>query len=156
MAPAPVFAASNPAYSSYFGALNWRLVGPFRGGRVLAVTGVPGQPSHFYFGAVDGGVWESLDAGRTWRPVFDAQDIASIGAIAVAPSDPHTIYVGTGEADMRSDIAYGNGMYKSSDGGTTWAHIGLTETRQIGAIVVDPHDRKRRVRRRTRTSVRSE
>ena len=140
MAPAPVFAASNSAYSSYFGALNWRLVGPFRGGRVLAVTGVPGQPNHFYFGAVDGGVWESLDAGRTWRPVFDAQDIASIGAIAVAPSDPHTIYVGTGEADMRSDIAYGNGMYKSSDGGTTWTHIGLTETRQIGAIVVDPHD----------------
>ncbi len=140
MAPAPVSAASNSAYSSYFGALNWRLVGPFRGGRVLAVTGVPGQPNHFYFGAVDGGVWESLDAGRTWRPVFDGQDIASIGAIAVAPSDPHTIYVGTGEADMRSDIAYGNGMYKSSDGGTTWSHIGLTETRQIGAIVVDPHD----------------
>ncbi len=140
MAPAPVFAGSNSAYSSYFGALNWRLVGPFRGGRVLAVTGVPGQPNHFYFGAVDGGVWESLDAGRTWRPVFDAQDIASIGAIAVAPSDPHTIYVGTGEADMRSDIAYGNGVYKSSDGGTTWTHIGLTETHQIGAIVVDPHD----------------
>ncbi len=86
----------------------------------------PGEPDHFYFGAVDGGVWESLDAGRTWNPIFDRQDIGSIGAIAVAPSDPRTIYVGTGEADMRSDIAYGNGMYKSTDGGKTWAHVGLT------------------------------
>src|SRR5690348_1577438 len=110
LAPAPVFAASNSGYSAYFGALSWRLVGPFRGGRVLAVTGVPGQPNHFYFGAVNGGVWESLDTGRTWRPIFDGQDIASIGAIAVAPSDPRVLYVGTGEADMRSDIAYGNGM----------------------------------------------
>ncbi|HEX4012723.1 MAG TPA: hypothetical protein VHX17_02400 [Candidatus Cybelea sp.] len=127
----------NPAY---FGSLHWRLIGPFRGGRALAVTGVPGEPNHFYFGAVDGGIWESDDAGRTWTPVFDDQRIASIGAIAVAPSDPKTIYAGTGEADMRSDVAYGDGMYKSTDGGKHWAHLGLSDTKQIGAIVVDPHD----------------
>ena len=125
---------------SYFGSLHWRLIGPFRGGRALAVTGVPGEPNHFYFGAVDGGVWESDDAGRTWKPIFDREDIGSIGSIAVAPSNPRVIYVGTGEADMRSDIAYGDGMYKSADGGRTWTHLGLTDTKQIGAIVVDPGD----------------
>jgi photosystem II stability/assembly factor-like uncharacterized protein len=126
--------------AAYFGALHWRLIGPFRGGRALAVTGVPGQPNHFYFGAVDGGVWESWDAGRTWDPIFDRQDIGSIGAIAVAPSDPRTLYVGSGEADMRSDIAYGGGVYKSIDGGKSWAHIGLIDTKQIGAILVDPRN----------------
>ncbi len=126
--------------SAYFGALHWRLIGPFRGGRALALTGVPGEPNHFYFGAVDGGVWESLDAGRTWNPIFDSEDVGSIGAIAVAPSSPRTIYVGTGEADMRSDIAYGDGMYKSIDGGKSWTHLGLSDTKQIGAIVVDPND----------------
>jgi photosystem II stability/assembly factor-like uncharacterized protein len=144
VAPQPLSAASADAPArvdpAYFAALHWRLIGPFRGGRALAVTGVPGQPNHFYFGAVDGGVWESRDAGRTWNPIFDAQDIASIGAIAVAPSDPRTIYVGTGEADMRSDIAYGDGVYKSTDGGRTWQHLGLDDTKQIGAIVVDPRD----------------
>ena len=116
------------------------MIGPFRGGRALAVTGVPGEPDHFYFGSVDGGVWETTNAGRTWDPIFDAQSSPSIGAIAVAPSAKRTIYVGTGEADMRSDIAYGNGMYKSVDGGKTWTHIGLDDTRQIGKIVVDPKD----------------
>jgi photosystem II stability/assembly factor-like uncharacterized protein len=133
-------AAATQIAAPYFGALHWRLIGPFRGGRALAVSGVPGEPNHFYFGAVDGGVWESLNAGRTWNPVFDRQDIGSIGAIAVAPSDPRTLYAGTGEADMRSDIAYGDGVYKSSDGGKTWIHLGLSDTRQIGAIVVDPRD----------------
>ena len=136
--------AANPGPShlqpSLFNDLSWRSIGPFRGGRALAVTGVPGQPDHFYFGAVDGGVWESLNDGRTWTPIFDKEPVASIGAIAVAPSTPSTIYVGTGEADMRSNIAYGDGMYRSTDGGKTWAHIGLTDTRQIGAIAVDPHD----------------
>ncbi len=139
---APAVAARAPAgiEHSYFAALHWRLIGPFRGGRALAVTGVPGEPNHFYFGAVDGGIWESLDAGRTWNPIFDNQDIGSIGSIAVAPSAPRTIYVGTGEADMRSDIAYGDGMYKSSDGGKSWTNLGLTDTKQIGAIVVDPRN----------------
>ena len=103
--------------TSLFGDLHWRLIGPFRAGRTLAVTGVPGQPKHFYFGSVNGGVWETHDAGRTWDPIFDAQDVGSIGAIAVAPSDPNVIYVGSGESDMRSDIAQGDGMYKSTDGG---------------------------------------
>lgn len=142
IAPAlPASAASTqPVPSSYLTALHWRLIGPFRGGRALAVTGVPGEPNHFYFGAVDGGVWESLDAGRTWSPIFDGADIGSIGAIAVAPSDPRTIYVGTGEADMRSDIAYGNGVYKSTDGGKSWTHLGLSDTKQIGSIVIDPQN----------------
>lgn len=140
--PANAAAAANPASvdASYFSGLHWRMIGPFRGGRALAVTGVPGQPERFYFGSVDGGVWESYNAGRTWEPIFDAEPVGSIGAIAVAPSDPDTLYVGSGEADMRSDIAYGNGMYKSVDGGKTWSHVGLDDTRQIGAIAVDPHD----------------
>jgi photosystem II stability/assembly factor-like uncharacterized protein len=136
----PSAASAAEPNASYFGALHWRLIGPFRGGRALAVTGVPGEPNRFYFGAVDGGVWASDDAGRTWNPIFDDQKIASIGAIAVAPSDPRTIYAGTGEADMRSDIAYGDGIYRSTDGGKRWTHLGLSDTRQIGAIVVDPRD----------------
>jgi photosystem II stability/assembly factor-like uncharacterized protein len=136
----PSLAAPSHVDSAYLTSLSWRLIGPFRGGRALAVTGVPGEPNHYYFGAVDGGVWESTNAGRTWTPIFDSQDIASIGAIAVAPSNTKTLYVGSGEADMRSDIAYGNGMYKSTDGGKTWTHIGLDDTRQIGAVVVDPRD----------------
>jgi photosystem II stability/assembly factor-like uncharacterized protein len=121
-----------------YSGMRWRLVGPFRGGRVLAVTGVRGQPHVFYLGSAGGGVWKTNDAGRTWTPIFDHQPVASIGAIAVAPSDPNIVYVGTGEADMRSDISYGNGMYKSSDAGRTWASIGLRDTRQIGRILIDP------------------
>src|SRR2546423_15391523 len=125
---------------STFSALRWRMIGPFRGGRVNGVTGVPGQPNHFYMGSVGGGVWKTTNAGRTWLPIFDSQPIASIGAIAVAPSRPDTVYVGTGEADMRSQISYGNGMYKSTDAGKTWSHIGLDATRQIGKIAVDPRN----------------
>ena len=122
------------------GGLQWRLLGPFRGGRVLAVSGVRGDPKHWYFGSVDGGVWETTDTGRTWQPIFDTMPVGSIGALALAPSDQKVIYVGSGEADMRSDIAYGNGMYKSVDGGKTWAHIGLEDSHQIGKILVDPTD----------------
>ena len=103
-------------------------------------TGVPGQPNHFYFGSVGGGVWESTNSGESWNPIFDKQDVASIGAIAVAPSDPNIIYVGSGEADMRSQISYGDGMYKSTDAGKTWNHIGLNDTRQIGRVLVDPRN----------------
>jgi photosystem II stability/assembly factor-like uncharacterized protein len=120
--------------------LSWRSIGPFRGGRVLAVSGVPGEPAHFYFGAVNGGVWETRDAGRTWQPIFDAVPVGSIGALAVAPSDPKLIYVGSGEADMRSDIAQGAGMYRSDDAGRSWRAIGLTDSEQIGRILVDPHN----------------
>jgi photosystem II stability/assembly factor-like uncharacterized protein len=121
-------------------ALRWRMIGPFRAGRVNAVSGVPGQPTTFYFGSVGGGLWKSTNSGRTWAPVFDSQPIASIGAVAVAPSRPDTLYVGTGEADMRSQISYGNGMYKSTDAGKTWKHLGLDGTRQIGRVLVDPKD----------------
>lgn len=126
-----------------FDHLEWRLVGPFRGGRVLAAAGVPGQPQHFYFGSVNGGVWESNDAGRTWKPIFDDQPIGSIGALAIAPSDPNVIYVGSGEADMRSDIAQGDGMYKSLDAGKSWQKIGLEDSQQIGRIIIDPADASR-------------
>jgi photosystem II stability/assembly factor-like uncharacterized protein len=125
-----------------FGDLSWRLIGPFRGGRVLAVAGVPRQPQHFYFGAVNGGVWETQDAGRTWQPLFDDQPLGAIGAIAVAPSAADVLYVGTGEADMRSDIAQGDGMYKSTDAGKTWTHIGLADSQQIAKILIDPNDAK--------------
>jgi photosystem II stability/assembly factor-like uncharacterized protein len=131
---------SQSADPSLFSGLRWRLVGPFRGGRSLTAVGVPGNPSLFYFGAVDGGVWKSTDAGTTWEPIFDGQPTASIGAIAVAPSNPAIIYVGSGEADMRSEITYGDGMYKSADGGQTWTHIGLEDSRQIGKILVDPQN----------------
>src|SRR5215510_3011075 len=123
---------------SLYSGLRWRSIGPFRGGRVNGVTGVRGQPNTFYFGSVGGGVWKSTNAGRTWTPIFDSQPVASIGALAVAPSNPNVIYVGTGETDVRSQISYGNGMYKSTDAGKTWAHIGLDDTRQIGRVIVDP------------------
>ena len=139
MAAASIATAALAA-TSEFGDLHWRLIGPFRGGRVLAVAGVSGQPQHFYFGAVNGGVWETLDAGRTWQPIFDEQPVGSIGAIAVAPSDPKVLYVGSGEADMRSDIAQGDGMYRSGDGGKTWTKIGLADSQQIGKVLVDPRD----------------
>jgi photosystem II stability/assembly factor-like uncharacterized protein len=127
----------------FFQDLRWRSIGPARAGRVVAVAGVRGEPEVYYFGSVGGGVWKTNDAGRTWNPIFDSQPVASIGAIAVAPSNSEIIYVGSGEADMRSSISTGNGMYKSSDGGKTWAHIGLTDSRQIGRILIDPKDPNR-------------
>src|SRR5690349_4628957 len=126
-----------------FSGLRWRMLGPFRGGRVDAVTGVPGRPNEFYFGAVNGGVWKSIDAGRVWQPVFDSQPVASIGAIAVAPSAPDIVYVGSGESTLRDSAGYGNGMYKSTDAGKSWTHIGLADTQHIGKIAVDPHDPRR-------------
>ena len=123
-----------------FNALKWRLIGPFRAGRVVAVAGVPGDSTTFYFGGVDGGVWKTTDAGTVWTPISDNASIGSVGALAVAPSDPNTIYVGTGESDIRSSLSFGNGVYRSVDGGHTWTHIGLDDTRHISRIVVDPHD----------------
>src|SRR5437016_2818834 len=137
-AAAPARAQTIP--SSAYGALRGRLIGPHRGGRVLAVAGIPGDPATFYFGAVDGGVWRTRNAGVTWDPLFDDQPIASIGALALASSDPNVIYVGTGEAAIRSDITYGAGVYKSNDGGAHWRAVGLADTRHIGKLLVDPRN----------------
>ncbi len=123
-----------------FGALQWRLIGPFRGGRVAAVTGVPGDGATYYFGSVDGGVWKTSDAGVTWTPIFDKQPIASIGALEVAPSNANVLYAGTGESDIRSALSSGDGVYKSTDGGQTWKNIGLRDSRHISRIVIDPQD----------------
>ncbi|HEV7703021.1 MAG TPA: hypothetical protein VGO46_01970, partial [Gemmatimonadaceae bacterium] len=118
----------------------WRMLGPFRGGRVAAATGVPGRVNEFYFGAVNGGVWKSIDAGRVWEPVFDSQPVASIGAIAVAPSAPDVVYVGSGESTLRDSAGYGDGVYKSTDAGKSWTHLGLADTQHIGKIAIDPHN----------------
>jgi photosystem II stability/assembly factor-like uncharacterized protein len=119
-------------------ALKWRQVGPFRGGRALAITGVAGDPDTYYFGAVAGGVWKTTNGGLTWLPVTDKTGIMSVGAIAVAPSDPNVIYVGTGESCIRGNISYGDGMYKSVDGGKTWTHIGLEDSQHIAKVLVHP------------------
>ena len=118
--------------------MQWRQVGPFRGGRALAIEGIPNEPGTYYFGAVAGGVWKTTDGGANWAPLFDKETISSIGAIAVAPSDHNVVYAGTGEAAVRGNISYGAGVYKSVDAGKTWKNIGLKDTRHIGALIVDP------------------
>jgi photosystem II stability/assembly factor-like uncharacterized protein len=123
--------------------LHWRLVGPFRGGRTRAATGVAGQPNVFYVGQVNGGVWKTNDYGRTWQPIFDDQPSQSVGAIAVAPSDSNIVYVASGEGLHRPDLSVGNGIYKSTDAGKTWQHLGLREGQQIPALAVDPRDPNR-------------
>ena len=144
-AAAPAPAASAPAAAvhatvnpSLFQALQWRGIGPYRGGRALAVAGIPGESSTFYFGAVAGGVWKTTDRGGTWQVLTDGTPISSVGAIAVAPSQHDVIYVGTGEAAPRGNMTYGDGVYKSTDGGKTWNHVGLRDSRQIGALIIDP------------------
>ena len=120
--------------------LHWRMIGPFRGGRTRAATGVPTQPNVFYMGQVNGGVWKSDDYGRTWNPIFDHESTQSIGAIAVAASNPNIIYVASGEGLHRPDLSVGNGIYKSTDAGKTWTHLGLRDGFQIPALAIDPRD----------------
>jgi hypothetical protein len=115
-----------------FSGLKWRLVGPYRAGRVTCVAGIPGKPAIYYFGTPGGGVWKTTDGGRVWKPIFDDAHVASIGALALAPSNPDVIYVGTGEETI------GNGVYKSTDAGKTWTNIGLKDERYISQIIVDP------------------
>ena len=135
----PKLYTSPASTSPRFKALRWRLVGPFRGGRVDAVVGDPTRPLVFYFGGVNGGVWKTTNAGQTWRNITDGKsDISSVGAIAVAPSDPNVIWVGTGESQLREDLTYGTGVYRSTDAGQTWQHLGLTDTHQITDVIVDP------------------
>jgi len=139
----PVSEATPPAGKlqfdeKLFDGMRYRLVGPFRGGRVLAVEGVPGEPNVYYFGAVAGGVWKTTDGGDNWKPLFDKYAVSSIGALDVSRSNHNVIYVGTGEACIRGNISYGDGVYKSTDGGLSWKNVGLKDTQHIGAIIVDP------------------
>jgi photosystem II stability/assembly factor-like uncharacterized protein len=125
---------------SLYGDLRWRLIGPFRGGWGVVAEGIPDEPSVYYFGAAAGGVWKTVDAGRTWKPIFDQAGAASVGALAIAPSNPKVIYAGTGQIQARYDVASGDGMYRSDDAGASWRKIGLADSRAIGRIVVDPKD----------------
>ena len=120
-----------------YSSMQWRMIGPHRGGRTVGATGVPGKPNEFYIGVNNGGVWKTNDYGRTWKPIFDDQPTGSIGTLAVAPSDPNIVYVGSGEGLQRPDLSIGDGIYKSVDAGKTWAHLGLRDGEQIGDIIVD-------------------
>ena len=124
-----------PARAGEFDSiLRWRNIGPYRGGRTRAICGVPSQPNVFYMAPVNGGVFKSIDYGRMWQPIFDDQPTASIGAIAVAPSNPNIVYVGSGEGLHRPDLSVGDGIYKSSDAGKTWTHLGLRDGQQIARV----------------------
>src|SRR5215471_17181281 len=129
------------AVQGFFDGLHWRLIGPFRGGRVVAVAGDPNERGTFYFGSTGGGVWKTIDAGLSWRNVSDGfLKRASVGAVAVAPSDPNVLYAGMGESCIRGNVSHGDGVYRSSDAGKTWVHVGLEQTMQIGKIRVHPRD----------------
>jgi photosystem II stability/assembly factor-like uncharacterized protein len=134
------FGSSQQVPEQFYSEMKWRMIGPFRAGKVNAVAGVPGNPGVYYFGANGGGVWKTTDGGTVWKPIFDQEPVASIGALALAPSNPNIIYVGSGENNIYSDITYGNGVYKSLDGGATWQHLGLEDTRHIARILVDPRN----------------
>src|SRR5450759_5624856 len=127
-------AAAQTINPAMYGDMRWRAIGPFRGGRTVGAAGVVQQPNVFYIGVNNGGVWKTTDYGQTWTPIFDDQPTQSIGAIAVAPSDPNVIYVGSGEGLQRPDLSVGDGMYKSTDAGKTWKHLGLKEVQQIGGL----------------------
>jgi photosystem II stability/assembly factor-like uncharacterized protein len=133
-------AAGQPFEAKLFAGLRWRSIGPYRAGRTRALAGVPAQPNVFYMGVCNGGVWKTTDYGRTWKPIFDDQQTGSIGAIAVALSDPNIIYVASGEGLQRPDLSVGDGVYKSTDAGTTWTHLGLRDGQQIPQIIVDPRN----------------
>src|SRR5712692_9226286 len=140
VSPTPAPMPAGAIDEKLFKGMQWRQVGPFRGGRALAIEGIPGEPDTYYFGAVAGGVWKTTDGGANWNPLFDKEDISSIGAIAIAPSDHNVIYAGTGEAAIRGNSTYGTGVFKSIDGGRTWQNVGLNDSHQIGALIVDPRN----------------
>ena len=139
----PAVAQTQTVSPSLYQSLHWRFIGPLRGGRTVALDGVASEPNVFYIGAVNGGIWKTQDAGRTWTPIFDREPTGSIGAIAVAPSDPQVVYAGSGEGLQRPDLAVGDGVYKSVDGGATWTHLGLHDGRQIASMAVDPTNANR-------------
>ncbi|HEY8715189.1 MAG TPA: hypothetical protein VIM00_07390 [Candidatus Acidoferrum sp.] len=129
--------------NDFFREMRWRCIGPFRGGRTVAISGVPHEPNVFYMAAVNGGVWKTTDFGNTWFPIFDDQPTGSVGALAVSESDPNVIYVGSGEGLQRPDLSTGDGIYKSTNAGKTWTHLALRDAQQIAAIVIDPQDSNR-------------
>jgi photosystem II stability/assembly factor-like uncharacterized protein len=139
LAVATIWPAVNHA-ADFDSALRWRNIGPFRGGRTRAIAGVPSQPNVFYMAQVNGGVFKTTDSGRTWQPIFDDQPTGSIGAIAVSLSNPNIIYAGSGEGLHRPDLSIGDGMYKSTDAGRTWNHLGMRDAQQIAQVAVDPHN----------------
>src|SRR5438105_3793390 len=123
-----------------FKGMKYRVIGPFRGGRSLTAAGIPGDPTTYYFGSTGGGVWKSTDGAVTWSSVFDKEGVGSIGSVALAESEPNTVYVGTGEACIRGNISHGDGVYKSLDGGKTWKNVGLRDSRAIGRVIVNPRN----------------
>src|SRR6266481_9421311 len=127
-----ICAAAQDISPDMYSAMKWRSVGPFRAGRVTSVSGVPNQTAIYYIGTPGGGVWKTTDAGHVWKPIFDSEHIASIGVVAVSPSNPNIVYVGTGEQTQ------GNGVYKSTDSGATWKSIGLEKTHIITGMAIDP------------------
>ena len=137
------FSIAQKVDSNFYQSMNWRMIGPFRAGRTVGAVGISDQPNVFYIGVNNGGVWKTTDAGRTWKPIFDDQPTGSIGDIALAPSNPNVIYVGSGEGLQRPDLSTGDGMYKSTDAGKTWTHLGLREGQQIASIAVDPKNENR-------------
>ncbi|HEX9109833.1 MAG TPA: glycoside hydrolase, partial [Terriglobales bacterium] len=142
----PVFApfvVAQPFDPALYQELRWRMIGPFRAGRTVAISGIPSQPNVFYMAPNNGGVWKTTDAGRTWAPIFDDQPTGSIGVLTIAPSNPDIIYVGSGEGLRRPDLSVGDGIYKSTDAGRTWQHLGLRDAQQIASIIVDPKDPNR-------------
>jgi photosystem II stability/assembly factor-like uncharacterized protein len=136
-------AAAQHLDPSLYAGFEWRMIGPFRGGRTVGAAGIADQPNVFYIGVNNGGVWKSDDYGRTWKPVFDSQPTGSIGAVAVAPSEANVVYAGSGEGLQRPDLSVGDGMYKSTDAGRSWRHLGLGDAQQIASILVDPRDPNR-------------
>jgi len=138
-----VIANAQPYDPSLFNDMKWRMIGPHRGGRTVGAVGVPQQPNVFYIGVNNGGVWKTTDYGRTWMPIFDDQPTGSIGDIAVSPSNPNVIYVGSGEGLQRPDLSVGDGMYKSTDAGKTWTHTGLKNAQQIAGLAIDPANENR-------------
>jgi photosystem II stability/assembly factor-like uncharacterized protein len=136
-------AVAQPFSESLFSEMRWRMIGPFRGGRTVAASGIPGNTNVFYAAANNGGVWKTTDAGRVWAPVFDEQPTGSVGVLAVAPSAPGTLYVGSGEGLQRPDLSVGDGIYKSTDAGKSWTHLGLAGAQQIAGLAVHPRDPER-------------
>jgi photosystem II stability/assembly factor-like uncharacterized protein len=134
---------AQPFDAKYFNSMQWRMIGPHRGGRTVGAVGVPQQPNVFYIGVNNGGVWKTTDYGRTWFPIFDEQPTGSVGDVVVAPSNPNVLYVGSGEGLQRPDLSVGDGIYKSTDGGKTWINTGLKDAQQIGGLAIDPANENR-------------